>query len=205
MKPRSLRLCLAACIALLAASAGAQPRPAGPPQQPPEQGSPPPPAQPAPGLLPRETLPTVALSDVLERVARNSNKQFLVDFRTPQQIFLAGAKLEDVNYPLLLSILRNNGLAAATIDGRVNIMPDANIRAYPVPVVNRDDAKIPDEEVVQRVITTSNIEAPQIVPILRPLMPQAAHLAAVPPNKLVVVDRYANVKRISELVKELDR
>ena len=88
---------------------------------------------------------------------------------------------------------------------RVNIMPDAFIRAFPVPSVSSDDAKIPDDEVVQRVITTSSIETPGLVPVLRPLLPQSAHLAASSPNKLIVVDRYANVKRISELVKALDR
>jgi len=206
---------LAALLALIAASAAAQQqRPGGaPPQQPPQgfpaQGQPPQiivqQAPPLPNLPPPEVLPTVALSQLLERVARSSNKQFIVDPRIPQQIFLGGVRAEDVSYPILLAILRNHGVAAATIEGRVNLVPDSNVRSLPVPSVNSDDAKIPDEEFVQRVITTSTVDTAGLVPILRPLLPQSAHLAAMPPNKLIVLDRYANVKRISEIVKALDR
>jgi hypothetical protein len=178
---------------------------AQPPQPPPGPAQPASPAYvPAPGLPPPEPLPTVPLAQLLERVARNSNKQFIVAPNVTQNVFLGGVRLEDVNYPILLAILRNHGLAATTIDGRVNIVPDALIRSLPVPVVSTDDAKIPDDEWVQRVIVT-NGEAPQLVPVLRPLMPQSAHFAAFLPNKLIIVDRYANVKRISELVKALDR
>ncbi len=46
------------------------------------------------------------------------------------------------------------------------------------------------------------------MPVLRPMMPQQAHLTALPPtaseqaaSKLVIVDSYANVKRITEVVR----
>lgn len=229
MKPRSFILGFTTSIALFgAASVAAQQPPGGAPQQTREQISQQEARQSearaqqlaiqqaqaqqgqqpafyvAPGFPPPEPLPTVALTQVLERVARNSNKQFVVAPNVPQQVFLGGVRLEDVNYPILLAILRNHGCAVATIDGRVNIVRDAEIRSLPVPVVNADDAKIADDEWVQRVIVT-NGEAPMLVPVLRPLMPQAAHFAAFMPNKLIIVDRYANVKRISALVKTLDR
>ncbi|HEX5050021.1 MAG TPA: hypothetical protein VFX89_23105 [Gammaproteobacteria bacterium] len=230
MKPRSLILGLTASIALLAAAsvAAQQPPQQLTPQQEAQraeiraqqqelqraqaialaqaqQGPQPPPFYVAPGFPSPEPLPTVPLAQLLERVARSSNKQFIVDPRVPQQVFLGGVRAEDVNYPILLAVLRNHGVAATTIEGRVNLVPDANVRSLPVPFVNNDDAKIADEEFVQRVITTSTVETPMLVPILRPLLPQSAHLAAMPPNKLVVLDRYSNVKRIGEIVKALDR
>jgi general secretion pathway protein D len=52
----------------------------------------------------------------------------------------------------------------------------------------------------------NTMSAPQVVPILRPLLPQYAHLAALPEqNVLVIVDRYANVKRLTEIVLALDK
>ena len=71
-------------------------------------------------------------------------------------------------------------------------------------MVQNDDASIAADEWVTRVLTTSNVEAAQLVPILRPLLPQSAHLAALPSSRLVVIDRYANVRRIAELVRLLD-
>lgn len=49
------------------------------------------------------------------------------------------------------------------------------------------------------------INAAQLVPILRPMIPQSGHLAAYPDrNALVIVDRSANVRRLVEVVKILE-
>jgi general secretion pathway protein D len=50
-----------------------------------------------------------------------------------------------------------------------------------------------------------NISAPQLVPILRPLVPQQGALSALPQsNSLVIVDRFANLRRIEGLIRTLD-
>ena len=149
-------------------------------------------------------LPTVELAPILERVGRAANKRFLADGRVGPQIYLGGTEPNDITYPVLLSILRANNLAAVEIEGRVNIVPVNDIRSYPLPMVQNDDASIAADEWVTRVLTTNNVEAAQLVPILRPLLPQWAHLAALPSSRLVVIDRYANVRRIAELVRLLD-
>jgi type II secretory pathway component GspD/PulD (secretin) len=60
--------------------------------------------------------------------------------------------------------------------------------------------------VVTRILITASVEAPFLVPILRPLLlPQAAHFAAMTPNRQIMVDRYAHVQRIAAIVKPLDR
>jgi general secretion pathway protein D len=106
---------------------------------------------------------------------------------------------------VLLSILRANGLASVEIEGRVNVVPLSDVRLYATPIVQNDDDRIAADEWVTRILITTNVEAPFLVPILRPLLPQAAHLAAMPPNRLIVVDRYANVQRIAAIVKSLDQ
>lgn len=198
---------LAAVCLAVAAGVAAQDRPATPqPATSPTPATPPSAGPfigvPQPGVAPG--LPTVELAPVLQRVARAANKRFLVDGRVGPQIYLAGTEPNDVTYPVLLSILRANGLAAVEIEGRVNIVPVNDIRTYPLPTVQTDDASIAADEWVTRVVTTTNIEAAQLVPILRPLLPPWAHLAALPSSQLVIIDRYANVKRITDLVRSLD-
>ena len=164
------------------------------------------PQSPAPPAGPRinPELPTVELAPLLQRVERDSRKRFLVDPRLGPQIYLAGVEPNDVTYPVLLAILRANGFAAFESEGYVNITPDSNIRFH-APIMQTDDASIPAELFVTRVLKTVNIGAPQLVPILRPLLPQAAHLAAHgDTNQLIVMDRYENVKRITEIVRALD-
>ncbi|HVS23157.1 MAG TPA: hypothetical protein VMU03_05485 [Gammaproteobacteria bacterium] len=179
------------------------------PGRPPEPQSPPQPAGPP--------LPTVSLESLVERVAKSTKKSFLIDSRARQQVYLGSVRAEDVNYPTLLAILRTNGMAAATIEGRVNIVPDFEIRYLAVPLVEKDDSSIPADEWVSRVITTTKKEASGMVPVLRPLLPQAAHLAAmcgscepgaqncVNCRQLIVVDRYANVQRITAIVRMLEQ
>jgi Bacterial type II/III secretion system short domain len=53
--------------------------------------------------------------------------------------------------------------------------------------------------------TVKNTPAAFLVPILRPMLPQMAQLAAYPcSNSLLIVDSSANVKRIEAVVKALD-
>ncbi len=51
-----------------------------------------------------------------------------------------------------------------------------------------------------------SIPSAQIVPILRSLLPQSAHLAAMScTNELLIVDTYANVRRIEGIVAAMDK
>jgi general secretion pathway protein D len=197
---------LGAMVATAHAQAPAQPAPA-PQAAPPAAAAPPaqpaPPAPPPPAVLPG--LPTVPLQPLLDRVARESKKQFLLDGRVSPEIYLAGVRQEDVTYPILLSILRANGFASVEIEGRVNVIPDFNVRFFATPIVQNDDNRIAADAWVTRLVTTTNVDAAMLVPILRPLLPQAAHLAALPPNSLIMMDRYANVQRITAIVKSLDQ
>lgn len=213
MQGNRLHLAFAALLITLAVShAGAQaPAPGGPivvqspqGQQPAQPGQQPFVFVPPPPRVVSE-LPMVELAPLLQRVERGSNKRFLVDGGVGVRIFLAGVEASDVDYPVLLSILRANGLAAVEIEGRVNIVRESEVRFLPAPLVQADDASIAADEWVTRVVTTTNIEAAQLVPILRPMLPQAAHLAAHgSSNRLIIMDRYANVQRITAIIRSLD-
>ena len=191
-------------FAIGAASAQA---PAGQPPQGQVQGQPllvVPAPQPPVSAGPRADLPTVELAPLLQRVERASGKQFLVDPRLGARLYLGGVDPNDVTYPVLLAIFRINGFAAFESEGRVNIVPDALIRFH-APVVQADDASIPADLYVTRVLKTVNVDTAQLVPILRPLLSQAAHLAAhLDTNQLIVEDRYENVQRITSIVRSLD-
>jgi len=148
----------------------------------------------------------VRLDTLLAQVSRKSRKQFLVDTRVQPDVVAAQIEASEVTYPLLLSILRNNGLAAVTIENTVNVVPVEAVRQYPLPLLSKIDQDVPSDEWVTSIIRTSKISAAQVIPILRPLMPFAAHLAAFPDqNAVIVVDRAGNARRIIEMVRELDK
>ncbi len=101
-------------------------------------------------------------------------------------------------------MLRVYGIAAVEDGGYVQIVPDANARSMSVPTVTNKGAR-PDYEVVSTAVVVKHVSAAQRVPILRPLLPQYAHLAAYPcTDTLVIVDTFSSVRRVEGLVRSLD-
>ena len=147
---------------------------------------------------------SVPISQLISTVARSAGKKFIIDPRVQSEALIVGQNPADLTYGDLLMVLQVNGFAAVEGGGYVRVVPDAIVRAMALPQVSTND-KRPDAEYVSRVIPVRNIPAASLVPILRPLLPQQAHLAAaICSNTLIVVDTFANVKRIEALVQSVD-
>ena len=86
-------------------------------------------------------------------------------------------------------------------------MPDSDVRARGLRVTTDKDSGISPDEWVTEIWQLKHISAIPLVPVLRPMVPQQGHLAAVSDdsNSLIIVDRYANVRRLARIVAELDR
>ena len=147
---------------------------------------------------------SVPLERVIAAVAKRTGKKFIVDPRLRGDATLVGQEPTNVDYPTLLLILRIHGFAAVEQGGYVEVIPDANIRVYPVPVATGKETYA-DGEYVNKVIMLKSVPAVQLVPLLRPVLPQSAHLVAMPcKNALILVDVFANVKRIEQIARALD-
>lgn len=147
----------------------------------------------------------VPLEDVLQAVSKSSGKVFLVDSQVGPTVVVGQPRVRDITYPMLLKVLRNNGLAAVSAPDATSIVLVNRIRQYPLPLLFDDDDTIDDEEWVTRVVQLENTNAAQMVPIMRPLLPQQGHMAAhVDSNTLTIVDRYANVRRVVQMVLAID-
>ena len=150
-------------------------------------------------------LPTVPLMDVLEAVGKKTGKTFVVDRSVSADIVLGLAEPRKMDYATLLVVLRNNEMAAVSYGGTTSIVNVARVRQYPLPVIYEEDDNIADEEWVTMLIPVENADAKMFVPILRPMLPQQGHLVAHgDSNMLTMVDRYANVKRVLQLVRKMD-
>jgi general secretion pathway protein D len=146
------------------------------------------------------------LSELIVRVAKRSGKKFIVDPRVRAVVELAGIDFDQVDYPRLLAILRVQGFVAYESAGVVSIVPDANARQLPIPVTTSVPAKALGDELVTVMVPVKNLCAGQLVPILRPLMPQNGHMAAaLQANTLIILDRADNARRIIDMVERLDR
>ena len=96
----------------------------------------------------------------------------------------------DAVYALFLSVLRVHGFGASRTGDVVRIVQSATVKQSGAPV-NDDDGSL-TEEVVTRVISARNVAAAELVKILRPMIPQYGHIAAVPQANVVIISDHAD-------------
>ncbi len=146
----------------------------------------------------------VPIERLVAGVAHKTGKKFLLDPRVHANVILIGIEPAEIGYPELLAVLTTYGYGAIE-DGRlIRIIPDANLRQQVTPTITPKDTRLPDEFVTE-LIPLKNISAAQLIPILRPMVAQYGHMAAVPDtNMMIVSDRFANVKRIEAMVRAFD-
>ena len=146
----------------------------------------------------------VPIERVISAVAKRTGKKFIVDPRVRGDVTVVGQEPTSIDYPTLLTVLQVHGLAAVEQAGYVRVIPDATIRQQSLPVLSRKESYA-DGEYVNKIIMLKSASAMQLVPILRPLLPQVAHLVALPcKNALLVTDVYASVQRIEKIARALD-
>jgi len=144
---------------------------------------------------------------LVDTVSRVTGRNFVVDPRVKANVTVITSRPMEKEelYQVFLSILEVHGYAAVPVGEIIKIVPDANARQGPVPTVG-DANPGSGDELVTRVLQIRHVPAAQLVPILRPLVPQQGHLAAYPAtNVLVVSDRAANIDRLVAIVSRIDR
>jgi general secretion pathway protein D len=108
-------------------------------------------------------------------------------------------------YDLFLSILDVQGYTAVRSGQVIRIVPSKDARSSPVPIME-DQAAVANDEYVTQVIRLDNISAAKLIPVLRPLVPQQAHMAAyAPSNAIIISDIRSNIGRIVDIIERMDR
>ena len=146
------------------------------------------------------------LDAVIGWVSEQTGKNFVVDPRVKSKVTIVSGKPLDKNeiYQVFLSVLQVHGFAAVPAGDIIKIMPDVNAKQSGVPVSGARGTQRGDE-MVTRVIPLENVPAAQLVPILRPLIPQQGHMVAYPAsNVLIISDHAINIDRIVEIIARVD-
>lgn len=107
-------------------------------------------------------------------------------------------------YDLFLSILDVHGYTAVRSGTVVRVIPNKNARSAPVDVIS--GTSVINDEYVTQVIRLENVSAAKLIPVLRPLVPQQAHMAAyAPSNAIIISDIRANINRLEEIIARMDQ
>ena len=143
---------------------------------------------------------------VVEAVSEVTGKNFILDPRVTGKVTLLSAApmSPDAFYEAFLSILQVHGYVAITSGDLIKIIPDATARQFAGPIGTSGTAG-PDDLATQ-VVQVRNVGATQLVPILRPLIPQYGHMVAhAGSNMLIISDRAANVARMVAIIRRIDQ
>lgn len=145
------------------------------------------------------------LTAFINEVADITGKNFAVDPRVRGNVTVISNKplTRDEVYDLFLGVLNVNGVVAIPSGNTIKLVPDSNVKNAGLPYDMRNRAR--GDQVVTRVIWVENTNPNDLIPALRPLMPQFASLAAVPgTNALIVSDRAANIAQLETIIRNLD-
>jgi general secretion pathway protein D len=143
---------------------------------------------------------------VVEAVSEVTGKNLIIDPRVTGKVTLLSASpmSSDAFYEAFLSILQVHGYVAIQSGDLIKILPDATARQFAGPL-GMSDSTGPDDLATQ-VIQVRNVGATQLVPILRPLIPQYGHMVAhAGSNMLIISDRAANVARMVAIIRRIDQ
>lgn len=147
------------------------------------------------------------VQELIKFVADATGLTFVVDPKVRGKIKVISTEAVDEKqlYDLFLSILEIHGFAAVRQGNVVRVVPDRTARSMPVPVSSAS-SKQDNAEYVTQVIQLDNVNAAKLIPILRPLVPQQAHMAAyADSNAIILSDTAANIARIKELIERIDK
>ncbi|TCO41404.1 general secretion pathway protein D [Dokdonella fugitiva] len=143
---------------------------------------------------------------LIATVSEITGKNFIIGPNVEGKVTVVSARpmKPDEIYDVFLSVLRVHGFAAVPAGSMVKIVPETIAQQDGSTGVNGLGTRAADE-LVTEIVPVKHVSAAELVPILRPLMPQGGQLVAhASSNSLVVSDRAGNVQRLADIIRRID-
>lgn len=148
------------------------------------------------------------IQELIKFVAEATNTTIVVDPSVKGMVKVVSSRPVNSSelYDLFLAILDVHGYTAVRSGGVVRIIQSKDARSASVPVADPAAGSGTNDEYVTQVLRLENISAAKLIPVLRPLVPQQAHMAAyAPSNAIIISDSAANIARIRDIIERMDQ
>jgi general secretion pathway protein D len=148
------------------------------------------------------------IQELIKFVAEATDTTIVVDPAVKGKVKVVSSRPvnRDELYDLFLAILDVHGYTAVSSGGVVRIIQNKDARSASVPVADGLPGSGLNDEYVTQVIRLDNISAAKLIPVLRPLVPQQAHMAAyAPSNAIIISDSASNISRIRDIIQRMDQ
>lgn len=144
---------------------------------------------------------------VIQTISQLTGKNFIVDPRVQGNITIISNKPMSTNelYQVFLSMLQVLNYAAIPSGEVTKIVPMVQAKEYGGHLSSRAHPGYGDEVVVQ-VVPVDNVSASQLVPVLRPLLPEWGSMTAYDPaNTLILAGSASSVNRLVAIIHNMDQ
>jgi len=144
---------------------------------------------------------------VIAEVSRVTNKNFLIDPRVQGKIsIVSSSPMSDKElYQVFLSMLQVSGYAAIPTGDVIKIIPNIEAKTLSPDLLSQIKHPPHGDDMMVQVIPVHYVPSEQLVPVLRPLMPQWSSVSAYPPsNMLILSGRANNIKQMATIIKQVD-
>lgn len=144
---------------------------------------------------------------VIAEVSRITGKNFIIDPRVQGKISIVSSTplSNSALYQVFLSILQVSGYSAVPSDGAIRIIPNMEAKVNAPDLLSHMQQPPEGNEVMTSVVPVHYVPADQLVPILRPLMPQWSFVSAYSPANMLILSGTAdNIKQLTNIIKQVD-
>lgn len=144
---------------------------------------------------------------VIGEVSRVTGKNFVIDPRVQGKISIISstALSNEELYKVFLSILQVSGYAAVPSGEVIKIVPNIDAKTLSSERSHGIEHMPHGDDMMVAVVPVHYVPAEQLVPALRPLMPQWSSISAyAPSNMLILSGRANNIKSLSGIIKQVD-
>ena len=144
----------------------------------------------------------VDIKKVTQDIAQFSKKTIILDPRVKGRITIySNANLNRIQvWDVYLRTIQVNGFSAIVEDSFVRVVPENEATR------DKNASSISSGDYQTVVLPLFNRSTEEILPMIKPITGRQSHLSSIPSiNSILLVDRVSNVKRISDLIKDLDK
>jgi len=144
---------------------------------------------------------------VIDEVSRVTGINFVIDPRVQGKISIVSATpmTDKEVYQVFLSVLQVSGYAAIPSGAITKIIPNIDAKTISSDMMHELRHPPRGDEMLVEVIPVQFVPAEQLVPALRPLMPQWSNVSAyAPSNMLILSGRASNIKKLASIIKQVD-
>lgn len=142
------------------------------------------------------------IREFIDQVSSITGQTFIVDPRVTGQVSVVSNTPLGLTqiYQLFLSVMTTHEFSVLTQGDQARIVPNNEGKT------GVNSGRPAPDSLETRLIQVQHVPVAELIPLIQPLVPQHAHLAAITStNALIISDRSANIARIEHLLRQLDQ